>query len=89
MSLTKKQWIITGAIGFVSISAAVLYYNYKKLMNYEIKPRGIKLKSFRPAKIGLQLLLDFINPSNLSFQIIEQSYKVYVGGVYLGPFDSD
>lgn len=65
--------------GVVSLTAAgIIFYQYKKLMNYIIKLKNFNLISFTQTNFTADVLLGFENKSNLSFDIISQSYAVFV-----------
>ena len=73
-----KKYLIAGAIGLVTITGALLYLQYKKLMNYVIKLKTLKVKTLTANSVVFDIFLNFTNNSNLAFDIIEQDYKVYL-----------
>lgn len=77
MKLQKKH-IVAGVIGIVSISAAVLYWQYKKLMDYCISLNKIMLKEFNLSKANIDLYLNFKNNSSIKLEIISQDYTVFI-----------
>lgn len=77
MKLEKKH-IIVGAIGIISISAAVLYWQYKKLMDYCISLNKIMLKKFTLNEADIDLYLNFKNNSSIKLDIISQEYTVAI-----------
>lgn len=77
MKLEKKH-IIAGVIGIVSVSAAVLYWQYKKLMDYCISLNKITLKEFNLSKANIDLYLNFKNNSAIKLEIISQEYVVSI-----------
>lgn len=76
----EKKYIIAGAIGLVTITGALLYLQYKKLMNYVIKFKTLKVKTLTANLVNFDIFLNFTNNSNLAFDIVEQDYKVYLNG---------
>ena len=77
MKLEKKHFI-AGAIGIVSISAMVLYWQYKKLMDYCISFNRIVLKKFSLTEADIDLYLNFKNNSAIKLEIISQDYTVLI-----------
>nr|WP_298657124.1 hypothetical protein [uncultured Flavobacterium sp.] len=73
-----KAIIATILIGAISISAATLYWQYKKLMSYKIKLKNFMLISFTESNFTIDLLLGFLNNSSLNFKIISQQYSVFI-----------
>ena len=76
----ERKHIIAGAIGLVTITGALLYLQYKKLMNYVIKLKTLKVKTLTANLISFDIFLNFTNNSNLAFDIVEQDYKVFLNG---------
>jgi LEA14-like dessication related protein len=82
MKLEKKH-LIAGLIGLVTITGALAYLQYKKLMNYVIKVKGIAVKSSSPTSLIFDLMLDFENKSAIKFEIISQTYDIYFNNNFL------
>lgn len=74
----QKKHIIVGVIGIVSISAAVLYWQYKKLMDYCISLNKIMLREFNLSKANIDLYLNFKNNSAIKLEILSQDYTVLI-----------
>ena len=79
----KGKYIIAGALGVISIALAIGYLQYKKLMNYTLSFKGIKLKKASATELNFDLFLNFVNKSNLKFDIVEQDYSIYINDVFL------
>lgn len=77
MKLQKKH-IIVGVIGIVSVSAAVLYWQYKKLMDYCISLNKVLLRKFSLNEADIDLYLNFRNNSSIKLEIISQEYTVSI-----------
>jgi len=82
MKLERKH-LIAGLIGLVTITGALAYLQYKKLMNYVIKVKGIAVKSSSPTSLIFDLMLDFENKSSIKFEIISQTYDIYFNNNFL------
>jgi LEA14-like dessication related protein len=82
MKLERKH-LIAGLIGLVTITGALAYLQYKKLMNYVIKVKGIAVKSSSPTSLIFDLMLDFENKSAIKFEIISQTYDIYFNNNFL------
>jgi|688.fasta_scaffold43162_5 LEA14-like dessication related protein len=79
----KGKYIIAGALGVISIALALGYLQYKKLMNYTLGFKGIKLNKASATELNFDLFLNFVNKSNLKFDVIEQDYSIYINDVFL------
>lgn len=79
----KPKHIIVGAIGFLSVSAALLYWQYKKVMEYKISIKGVSVNKLTLRDVDFNLFLNFLNPSNLKFTIKNQTYLVYINDIYV------
>jgi LEA14-like dessication related protein len=82
MKLERKH-LIAGLIGMVTITGALAYLQYRKLMNYVIKVKGIVVKSSSPTSLIFDLVLNFENKSSIKFEIISQKYDVYFNNNFL------
>jgi LEA14-like dessication related protein len=85
----QKKHIIAGAIGVVTILGALAYLQYKKLMNYTIGFKGIKIKKISASLIDLELFISFMNNSDVKFDIVEQIYKVYMNDKFVTKLSND
>jgi len=88
MKLEKKH-LIAAAIGLFSITGMLIYIQYRKLMNYVIKVKGIVVKSSTHTALIFDLMLDFENKSAIKFEIISQTYDVYFNNNFLAHLKSD
>jgi LEA14-like dessication related protein len=77
MKLEKKHYI-AGAIALVTITGAALYLQYKKLMNYCISIKNVKINSLSLSKADFNLFLNFKNNSDLKIDIVSQDYTAYL-----------
>lgn len=77
MKLQKKH-IIAGVIGIVSVSVAVLYWQYKKLMDYCVSLNKVLLNKFNISEASIDLYLNFKNNSTLKLEIVSQEYTVLI-----------
>ncbi len=88
MKLEKKH-LIAGLIGLVTITGALAYLQYRKLMNYVIKVKGIAVRSSSPTSLIFDLILNFENKSAMKFEIISQTYDIYFNNNFLANLKSD
>lgn len=77
----EKKHIVIAAISLVSITAAVAYAQYKRLMNYSIKFKKMKVNKVTQSVIDIDLFMLLKNKSNIKFDIKEQDYTVYINNV--------
>lgn len=73
-----KKWIIVGGLGVISIALAAAYLQYKKLMDYCISFKGIKLKNLSLTNVDFDIFLGVTNKSDIKFVIKSQEYTVYL-----------
>lgn len=78
-----RKYLIAGAIGIVTIAGALAYLQYKRLMNYVIKVGKIKVNKISLNNIDFNLLLNFENKSDISFEIKNQRYDVYLNNIFI------
>ena len=83
LSNTSKKYLIAGVIAMVTITGALAYLQYKKLMNYIIKVKTAVVKTITANLLDLDLTLDFENKSNISFEIKSQEYEVYIDNKFI------
>jgi len=74
----EKKHIIIGIIGLFTITGAILYAQYRRLMNYTIKFKNVKFNQLTATLLNFDLFINFTNNSDLKFDISEQDYKVYL-----------
>jgi len=74
----EKKYLIAGGIGIITITGALLYLQYKRLMNYCIGINKVAPRTLTPTVADIDLFLNFKNQSDLKFEILGQSYDVYV-----------
>lgn len=79
----KKKYIIAGGIAIVTITGALLYWQYTKLMEYALKLAGVKVNKATSNAVDIDLVLTLSNNSNLKFTIISQEYKVFLNNTLL------
>lgn len=77
MKLEKKHYI-AGAIALVTITGAALYLQYKKLMNYCISIKSVKINKLKLDNADFNLFLNFKNNSDLKIEIVSQDYTAYL-----------
>lgn len=74
----ERKYIIAGLIGVVTIAGALAYLQYKKLMNYVIKVKNVVIKNASINSLNFDLYLNFENKSSVAFEIVSQTYDVYI-----------
>ncbi len=87
--MIKGKYIVAGLIGLVTISGAVAYLQYKKLMDYVLTYKSIKFNKLSSDLISFDLTLLFQNKSTLKFTIEKQIYDVYINNIFITTLKSD
>jgi LEA14-like dessication related protein len=80
----KKKYLIAGIIGLVTITGALAYLQYKKLMDYIISIKSISIKEFSVDLLIIDLYLNYENKSTLGFDITSQTYNIYLNNSFVG-----
>lgn len=80
----KKKYLIAGIIGLVTITGALAYLQYKKLMDYVISIKSINIKEFSVDLLIIDLYLNYQNKSTLGFDITSQTYNIYLDNSFVG-----
>lgn len=80
----KKKYFIAGLIGLVTITGALAYLQYKKLMDYVISIKSINIKEFSIDLLIIDLYLNYQNKSTLGFDITSQTYNIYLNDSFVG-----
>lgn len=76
----EKKYIIAAGLGVISIAAGIAYLQYKKIMDYAITFRSLKLNRIAANNVDVDLMLNLQNKSAVKYDILSQEYNVYVGG---------
>jgi LEA14-like dessication related protein len=74
----EKRHYVAGGLALLSLTAATLYWQYTKIMNYCIGFKRIKLNAFSLEKVDFDVTLNFKNNSDLTIHILSQDYKVFL-----------
>lgn len=85
----NKKYVIAGAIGVVSIAAALAYLQYKKLMNYVIKVYKANVNNLTINNLNFNLLLNFTNNSNIGFTIEKQIINAYINEKFVAKIENN
>ena len=88
MKLQKKHVIAIG-LGVISVALGYAYLQYKKIMDYTLGLKSMKIKSSSAKSIDMDLVLNFTNKSNLSFDIKEQYYEIYANDVFISKMSNN
>jgi LEA14-like dessication related protein len=86
---TKKRLIIGTLIGGILVGGFILANRVKKLLKYSIKFNGLKFKELTAKKIIFDANFDFKNTSDLTIDIKNQEYDVYINNVFITTIKSD
>lgn len=77
----KKKHIVVGGIALLSVTAAILYWQFMKLKDSAIKLAGVKFNGLTQKTLNFDLILLFTNQSKITINIISQEYKVYLNNI--------
>ncbi|MFY8165234.1 MAG: hypothetical protein ACOVJ8_01500 [Sediminibacterium sp.] len=81
MKPENKKYIVAGVIGLLTLSGALAYIQYKKVMDFLIKVKGVKIRALSPTLINFDLFINLTNKANIGYTIVSQKYKVFINNV--------
>ena len=79
----EKKHVVAGAIMLVSITAGLLYLQYKKIMDWCINITRINLNSFKWEAADIDLYITVRNKSSVKVNLISQEYNVYINDKFV------
>ena len=85
----KNKAIIIGIIGAVGIAAFLIYRQFRKLMDYKLSFRSVKVKKINMQGIDLTLGLNFENKSDIQVVLSSQKYDVFINNVRLSTLTNE
>jgi len=83
MNPKTKKWLIAGAIGVVSIGAAIAYLQYRRIMDYTLKFKRLSVNKITATLIDMNIFLLLENKSNVTYTIKSQEYMVYINDMFV------
>lgn len=90
MAKINKNHVLIGLIGLVTVSGSIAaYIQYQKLMNYVISFSRIKIITLSTKLISFDLFIKYQNKSDITINIKDQEYKIYVNGQYVSKAFND
>jgi LEA14-like dessication related protein len=84
----EKKHIIAGTIGLVTITGAIAYLQYKRLMNYTLKLGSIQVKKVTAKLISFDLFLNFKNNSDIKISISKKIANIYLNDKFVTKIES-
>ena len=89
-SKTKKILVITGSVlAGLSLTSYLLFRKFKKLLEYNLKVKRLKIVKFSLTNLDLRIFLAFKNPSKLTIVVAKQEYEVFLNGIYITKLTSN
>jgi len=79
----NKTALVAGLIGLVTISGAVAYYQYKKIIDYTITFKRMKINKLSKSLFNFDVYFDYLNKAKVAFVIVSQKYDIYIQGIYV------
>jgi LEA14-like dessication related protein len=78
-----KKPLIIGLVTAVGVAGLLLYMQFKKLMDYKLSFRSIRVKKINTKELDLSLGLNFENKSDIQVVLTNQTYKIYINSVLI------
>lgn len=85
----KIAIITTGVLIGLSVTGIFLWQRIKRLLNYELSTKYVRLKTASLTKLQLDVGLNFKNKSDLEIVISKQEYDIYLNDIFLTTLKSD
>lgn len=85
----EKKYLVAGAIGLVTVTGALMYLQYKRLMNYVIKVKRVVVNRIDSGSVDLNLFLNFTNNSDIGFTIESQSHNIYINDTLVSKIENN
>ena len=85
----EKKYLVAGAIGLVTVTGALMYLQYKRLMNYVIKVKRVFVNRIDSNSVDLNLFLNFTNNSDIGFTIESQSHNIYINDTLVSKIENN
>lgn len=76
--VVKTKYIVAGIIGLVTITGAAIYLQYRKMMDYVLSFKAVKLRKITKDLVSADVYLNMDYKGDVPLEIVEQEYKVYV-----------
>jgi len=79
----KKILVIGAILGSLAIGAIFIALKIKKLLKYSIKFKGIKFTETNSKKIVFNANFDFKNNSDITLNVSNQEYDIYLNNIFM------
>ena len=80
-ALTNK-YVVAGAVSIFALGG-LLYYEYKRLLNYSLSYNRIKVNSVDASKLDIDLFTNFKNKSAFKIEIISTDANVFLNNSFV------
>jgi len=87
--MTTKKALVIGGVTLLAGAMIYIIVQYRKLMQYVMNYKGIKVKQLSANNIAFDLSIEFVNKSNLAFRLMKQRYQVYVNDKFVSKGGTD
>ncbi len=84
----ERKHIVAGAIALVTVTGAIAYLQYKRLMNYTLKLKSLKFKEFTKNVMSFDVFLNFKNNSDVKIDISKKIANVYLNEKFVTKIES-
>ena len=78
----KNKYIVAGAVSVFALGG-LLYYEYKKLLNYSLSYSRIKVNSVESNKFDIDLFVNFKNKSAFKIEITNTDANIYLNNSFV------
>ena len=78
----QKKHIIAISIG-LAVVGTIAYYQYKKIIDYIIGFRNVKINKITATDVSFDLFLNCTNKAKVGYEIESQKHDVYINNVFV------
>ena len=85
----KNKALLIGIVATISVAGILIWRQFKKLMDYKLSFRSIKINKVNAKELSLTLGLNFQNKSDIQLVLTKQKYEVSINSVLLSTITNE
>ena len=85
----KNKALLIGIVATIGVAGFLIWRQFKKLMDYKLSFRSVKINKINAKELSLTLGLNFQNKSDIQLVLTKQKYEVSINSVLLSTITND
>jgi LEA14-like dessication related protein len=85
----KNKALLIGIVATIGVAGFLIWRQFKKLMDYKLSFRSVKVNKINAKELSLTLGLNFQNKSDIQLVLTKQKYDVFINSVLLSTITND